>query len=310
MRPTVVRWIWWPMGSLIGFWAGTRTKDMIEALQLEFMRNALAAGILVSAVCGVIGTLVVVNRIVFLAGGIAHAAYGGIGLAFFMGWPYAAGTTGFSLLAAGAMAAVTLKAKHRADAMVGVIWAVGMAAGVVLLDLTPGYNADLMSYLFGSILAVPMADLWVMLVTAIVIALVVGAYYTDFLALSYDEEFARVRGVPVRRLYFLLVCLLAVAVVLTIRVVGLILVIALLTIPPFIAEKFTRSLLWMMALSCGLNLLFTILGLGLAYYFDLTAGACIILSAGAGFFIALALEHMLKPKPAEVQVRAPRAQEG
>jgi zinc transport system permease protein len=94
---------------------------MIEALQLEFMRNALVAGILVSVVCGVIGTLVVVNRIVFLAGGIAHAAYGGIGLAFFMGWPYVAGTTGFSLLAAGVMAAVTLKAKHRADAMVGVI---------------------------------------------------------------------------------------------------------------------------------------------------------------------------------------------
>ena len=135
---------------------------MWEALQLEFMRNALTAGILVSLVCGVIGTLVVVNRIVFLAGGIAHAAYGGIGLAFFMGWPYVAGTLGFSLFSAGVMAAVTLKARHRADAMVGVIWAVGMAIGVILLDLTPGYNADLMSYLFGSILAVPASDLWQM----------------------------------------------------------------------------------------------------------------------------------------------------
>ena len=135
---------------------------MLEVLQLEFMRNALAAGILVSVVCGVIGTLVVVNRIVFLAGGIAHAAYGGIGLAFFMGWPYVAGTAGFSLLAAGVMAAVTLKAKHRADAMIGVIWAVGMAVGVIFMDLTPGYNVDLMSYLFGSILAVPVADLWQM----------------------------------------------------------------------------------------------------------------------------------------------------
>jgi zinc transport system permease protein len=212
---------------------------MIEALQLEFMRNALAAGILVSVVCGVIGTLVVVNRIVFLAGGIAHAAYGGIGLAFFMGWPFTAGTAGVSLLAAGVMAAVTLKAKHRADAMVGVIWAVGMAAGVILLDLTPGYHVDLMSYLFGSILAVPAEDLWQMIAIGAVVILVVAWYYNDFLAMSYDDEFARLRNVPVTFLYCLLLAMIALTIVMIIRVVGLILVIALLTIPPFIAEKFT-----------------------------------------------------------------------
>lgn len=259
---------------------------MIEALQLEFMRNALAAGILVSAVCGVIGTLVVVNRIVFLAGGIAHAAYGGIGLAFFMGWPYAAGTTGFSLLAAGAMAAVTLKAKHRADAMVGVIWAVGMAAGVVLLDLTPGYNADLMSYLFGSILAVPTSDLWQMGGIAAVVILIVAWYYNDFLAMSYDDEFARLRNVPVTFLYCLLLGMIAVTVVMIIRVVGLILVIALLTIPPFIAEKFTRSLRTMMAASAALSAAFTLSGLWLSYLLNLTSGATIILVAAAGFVLA------------------------
>jgi zinc transport system permease protein len=283
---------------------------MLEILDFAFMRHALLAGLLVSVICGVMGTLAVANRLVFLSGGIAHAAYGGIGLAFFMGWPYLLGTLGFSLAAALTMAAVSLNAKHRADTVIGAIWALGMAVGVLLIDLSPGYPVDLMSYLFGSILAVPETDLWVMLVTAIVIALVVGAYYTDFLSLSYDEEFARVRGVHVRRLYFLLVCLLAVAVVLTIRVVGLILVIALLTIPPFIAEKFTRSLLWMMALACGLNVLFTILGLGLAYYFDLTAGACIILSAGAGFFFALVLERMLKPKAAVPSERMAFSQRG
>ena len=274
------------MGSLIGFWAGTRTKDMIEALQLEFMRNALAAGILVSTVCGVIGTLVVVNRIVFLAGGIAHAAYGGIGLAFFMGWPYAAGTTGFSLLAAGAMAAVTLKAKHRADAMVGVIWAVGMAVGVVLLDLTPGYHVDLMSYLFGSILAVPASDLWQMGGIGAVVILVVTWYYNDFLAMSYDDEFARLRNVPVTFLYCLLLGMIAVTVVMIIRVVGLILVIALLTIPPFIAEKFTRSLRAMMVASSILSCLFTLSGLWLSYLLNLTSGATIILVAAAGFILS------------------------
>jgi zinc transport system permease protein len=260
---------------------------MWEALQLEFMRNALAAGILVSVVCGVIGTLVVVNRIVFLAGGIAHAAYGGIGLALFMGWPYVAGTTGFSLLAAGVMAAVTLKAKHRADAMVGVIWAVGMAAGIILLDLTPGYHVDLMSYLFGSILAVPLADLWQMGAIGAIVIFVVAWYYNDFLAMSYDDEFARLRNIPVTFLYCLLLGMIALTVVMIIRVVGLILVIALLTIPPFIAEKFTGSLRGMMLLSSALSCAFTLIGLWLSYLWNLTAGATIILVAAAGFCAAV-----------------------
>lgn len=268
---------------------------MWEALQLEFLRNAFMVGILVSIVCGVIGSLVVVNRIVFLAGGIAHAAYGGIGLAFFMGWSYLAGTVGFSLVAAAVMAAVTLKAKHRADAMVGVIWAVGMAAGIILLDLTPGYNVDLMSFLFGSILAVPQADLWQMGAMGIIVIAVVTYYYNDFLAMSYDDEFARLRNVPVTFLYCLLLGMIAVTVVMLIRVVGLILVIALLTIPPFIAERFTGSLRTMMIVSSILSCLFTVTGLTLSYYLDLTAGATIILVAAAGFFIA-ALYERLKPK--------------
>lgn len=277
---------------------------MIEALELEFMRNALAAGVLVSIVCGVIGTLVVVNRIVFLAGGIAHAAYGGIGLAFFMGWPYAAGTTGVSLLAAGIMAAVTLKAKHRADAMVGVIWAVGMAAGVILLDLTPGYHVDLMSYLFGSILAVPAEDLWQMGVVGAAVILVVAWYYNDFLAMSYDDEFARLRNVPVALLYCLLLGMIALTVVMIIRVVGLILVIALLTIPPFIAEKFTASLRAMMALSAVLSCIFTVTGLWLSYWWNLTSGATIIMVAAVGFFAAL-LWDRLRPRAEAASARAP-----
>ena len=268
---------------------------MWEALQLEFVRNALMAGVLVSVVCGVIGTLVVVNRIVFLAGGIAHAAYGGIGLAFFMGWPYAVGTTGVSILSAGVMAAVTLKARHRVDAMVGVIWAVGMAIGVVLLDLTPGYNVDLMSYLFGSILAVPGSDLWQMAAIGIAVIAIVTWYYNDFLAMSYDDEFARLRNVPVTFLYCLLLGMVALTVVMIIRVVGLILVIALLTIPPFIAEKFTGSLRAMMVLSSILSGLFTIIGLWLSYLFNLTSGATIILVAAAGFFTSVLWDHF-KPR--------------
>jgi zinc transport system permease protein len=268
---------------------------MFEALQLEFIRNALAAGILVSLVCGVIGTLVVVNRIVFLAGGIAHAAYGGIGLAFFLGWPYVAGTLGVSVVSAGIMAAVTLKARHRVDAMVGVIWAVGMALGVILLDLTPGYNADLMSYLFGSILAVPASDLWQMGAIGAGVVITVTFYYNDFLAMSYDDEFARLRRVPVTFLYCLLLVMIALTVVMIIRVVGLILVIALLTIPPFIAEKFTGSLRAMMMVASLLSCFFTVSGLWLSYLFNLTSGATIILVAAVGFFAA-ALWGRFKPR--------------
>jgi len=277
---------------------------MAEALQMEFVRNALIAGALVSVVCGVIGTLVVVNRIVFLAGGIAHAAYGGIGLAFFLGWPYAVGTMGVSLLAAGVMAAVTLKARHRADAVVGVLWAVGMAAGVILLDLTPGYHTDLMSYLFGSILAVSASDLWQMGGVGIAVFAAVAWYYNDFLAMSYDDEFARLRRVPVAFLYCLLLALVALSVVMIIRVVGLILVIALLTIPPFIAEKFTGSLRAMMVLSSILSGLFTLAGLVLSYALNLTSGATIILVAAAGFFAAVLWERLRRKPPADLSAGA------
>jgi len=277
---------------------------MIEALQLEFIRNALAAGILVSLVCGVIGSLVVVNRIVFLAGGIAHAAYGGIGLAFFMGWPYVVGTLGVSVVSAGIMAAVTLRARHRADAVVGVIWAVGMAIGVILLDLTPGYNADLMSYLFGSILAVPASELWQMGAIAVGVVITVSFYYNDFLAMSYDDEFARLRRVPVTFLYCLLLVMTALTVVMIIRVVGLILVIALLTIPPFIAEKFTGSLRAMMVVASLLSCFFTVSGLWLSYLLNLTSGATIILVAAVGFFAA-ALWGRFKPRqPGNASVSA------
>ena len=266
---------------------------MIEALQFEFMQNALIAGLLSSLICGVMGTMVVVNRIVFLSGGIAHAAFGGIGLAFFFGWHYLVGTIGFSVIAALVMAIITLKAKHRADTIIGVIWAIGMAIGILLLDLTPGYNVDLMSYLFGSILAVPDTDICLMVGVGAVILAVVIYFYHDYLALSYDEEFAQIRGVKVKTLYILMIVLLALGIVMVIQVVGLILVIALLTIPPYIAEKFSKSLFQMMILSSMLGAFFTVSGLWFSYEFNLTSGASIILVAGIGFLISLGVERLL-----------------
>ncbi|MDA8141052.1 MAG: metal ABC transporter permease [Desulfobacteraceae bacterium] len=265
---------------------------MIDALQFEFMRHALLAGLLASIICGIMGTLVVVNRIVFLSGGIAHAAYGGIGLALYFGWPYLAGTLGFSLASALVMAAVSMRVKHRADTIIGVIWALGMALGIILIDLSPGYNVDLMSYLFGSILTVPGSDLLIMAGLGVLIILAAFYYYKDLLALSYDEEFAQIRGVPVKGLYIGMIALLAVTIVMVIQVVGLILVIALLTIPPFIMEKYARSLAQMMIGAILLGALFTLGGLWFSYRYNVSSGAAIIMVAGLAFLLTLLIERL------------------
>ncbi len=268
---------------------------MWEVLQFEFMRNALLAGILVSITCGIIGTLVVVNRIVFISGGIAHAAYGGIGVAFYMGFPAFLGAALFSFAVSMVMGVASLKDKQRVDAIIGVMWAVGMALGIIFIDLTPGYNVDLMSYLFGSILSVAKIDIWFMLSLSMVVLLIVFVFYKEFLAMSYDEEFSFVVGIPVRTLYFILLGMIALSVVMIIKIVGLILVIALISIPPYIAEKYTISLGKMMIFSSILGIFFTLTGLWLSYSYNLTSGATIILVAGAGFFISLASDFIRHP---------------
>lgn len=268
---------------------------MWEVLQFEFMRNALLAGILVSITCGIIGTLVVVNRIVFISGGIAHAAYGGIGAAFYMGFPPFLGAALFSFAVSMVMGVASLRDKHRVDAIIGVMWAIGMALGIIFIDLTPGYNVDLMSYLFGSILTVVRMDIWFMLSLNMILLLIVFVFYKEFLAVSYDEEFSFVVGIPVRSLYFVLLGMIALSVVMIIKIVGIILVIALISIPPYIAEKYTTSLGKMMILSSILGILFTLTGLWLSYNYDLTSGATIILVAGVGFFISLASDFLRRP---------------
>ncbi len=250
---------------------------MIEALSFDFMQHALLAGILVSFAAGIIGSLIVVNRMVFLAGGIAHTSYGGIGMAVYFGLPIFLGASLFAVGSALLIAALTLKKRHRMDTFIGLIWAVGMAIGVILVDLTPGYNVDLMSYLFGSILAVSSEDLWFMGVLLAIILVVVTVWYRDILAVSYDSEYASLRGVNVTFFYTLILILSALTVVIAIKVVGLILVIAMLTIPVYIAEKLSKSLFSMMFVSGLIATLFTLAGLWLSYTYNLTSGASIIM---------------------------------
>ena len=259
---------------------------MLEIFQYGFMRNALAAGMLVSIACGIIGTYVVINRIVFLSGGIAHAAYGGIGLGYLLGINPVIGAIAFSILASLGMGSVHRKTGERSDTIIGVMWAVGMAMGIIFLDMSPGYKVDLMSYLFGSILAVPTSDLVIMIVLNIIILTLVSLYFKELQAISFDETFAFVVNVPVDKLYLMMVCLIGLTVVMTMRIVGLIMVIALLTMPPAIAGLFVKDMKRMMVVSVLLSILFTFIGLLLSYYLNLTSGATIILVSCTAYFFS------------------------
>lgn len=266
---------------------------MLEVWQLEFMQNALAAGVLVSIACGIVGTLVTVNRIVFISGGIVHAAYGGIGLGYFFRFDPVWGAIGFSLVAGLVMGAVQRKTRQRADTIIGVIWAIGMAVGIILIDLSEGYKGDLMSYLFGSILTVPRRELVLLVVLDACTLLIVTLLYKELLAISFDETFATVRNVPVDAIYMLLMCAIAVTVVMLMQVVGLIMVVALLTIPAAIAELFVKDIKWMMLLASLFGIVFNTAGLWLSYSFNLTSGATIILVAGAAYLAALAAKPLV-----------------
>lgn len=269
---------------------------MIELLQYGFIQNAIMAGILASIACGIIGTLVVVNRIVFISGGIAHTAYGGIGLAFFLGISPLLGAGFFAVVSAVVMALITLNNKHRADTVIGVMWAFGMAFGIILVDLTPGYGVDLMSYLFGSILAVPDEDLVYMVVLDAFILAYILIYYRQIHAVSFDTEYATSMGVRSGLVYTVMLVMAALAVVLLIRVVGLILIISMLTIPPYMAEKRSSSLVSMMIISVVLSLIFTLTGLAVSYVFNLTSGASIIAVSSFCFFVYLAYEKITERK--------------
>ncbi len=257
--------------------------------QHEFLQNALLGGLLASIGCGLMGTYVVVKRISYLAGGIAHTVLGGMGIAYYFQQSTFIGALLAALLAALLIGWVKLTWRQNEDTLIGALWAIGMATGIVFISQTPGYNVDLMSYLFGNILMVPRQELYWMLALDAVIALVVLLFYKQLQAVTFDEEFARLRGVPVTGIYLLLLCMVALTVVLLIQVVGLILVIALLTLPAAIAMQYVGRLHQIMWLSIGLGIFFTSGGLGLAYAPDLPAGATIILLAGAVYVLSTLL---------------------
>jgi zinc transport system permease protein len=280
---------------------------LADVFRYEFLQHALAAGVLAGVACGIVGTWVVARRITYLAGGIAHTVLGGVGVARYLQKVHGldwldplygalAAAVGSALL----IGWVSLKAREREDTLISAMLAVGMAVGLVFITRTPGYGEDLMSYLFGNILLVGKSDLWLLAGLDAAVLLVVIGYYNRLAAVSFDPQFAGLRGVNTAFFHLLLLCVVALSVVLLISVVGIVLVIALLAIPAAIAGRFTRRLWSMMVLASVLGVVFTTGGLAVSYAPGLPAGATtILLAAGA---------YLLFQLPAVIRGRTNRGQ--
>ncbi|HOF04264.1 MAG TPA: metal ABC transporter permease [Syntrophales bacterium] len=260
-----------------------------------FLQYALLTGVLVSVACGVIGSYVVTKRITYIAGSIAHTVLGGLGAARYCqtvyGWEWfhpLYGAVLAALLAAVIIGLVSMGGRQREDTVIGALWAIGMAAGILFISRTPGYSEDLMGYLFGNILMVSPPDLWMIAGLDLLVVTVGFLFYNQFLALCFDEEFARLRGVKVEIYYVGLLCLTALTVVLLVTVVGIVMVIALLTLPAAVAGELTKRLWHMMALATMLTVIFTTAGLAVSYGPDLPAGALTVTFAGLTYLLVAA----------------------
>ncbi|MEW5925242.1 MAG: metal ABC transporter permease [Candidatus Zixiibacteriota bacterium] len=267
--------------------------EFINALfKHSFLQYALLTGLLASVACGIVGTYVVTRRITYIGGGIAHSILGGMGVAYFLSVAYRwngvkplYGAIIAALLAAIIIGLVSLKSRQREDTVISAIWAIGMALGVLFISRTPGYNQDLMSYLFGNILMVTRADLWLIAGLDALVILISILFYYQFTAVCFDEEFARVRGLNVSFYYLLLLCLTALTVVILVTVVGIVMVIALLTLPVAVAGHFTRTMWGTMILATILSIFFVVTGLAVSYEPNLPAGATVILIAGLVYLL-------------------------
>ena len=264
---------------------------MIESLQFEFFRNGLIGGVLASIACGIIGSYVVSKRIVFISGGISHACFGGIGIGYFFGFNPLIGALLFGVFSSFLMGEASLKAKEKEDTIIGVLWAVGMSLGIIFISLSKTYAPDLFSYLFGSILTITESDIKLMIFLDFFIFISVILFYKEFLAICFDEEFSRVRGLNVGFFYLFLLFLVALTTVLLLRVVGVILVIALLTIPSAIISQFFHSLKKIMLFSVLLGIFLMIAGLFLSYFLNLPSGATIVLLSSFCYLISFLLKR-------------------
>ncbi|MCH3915928.1 MAG: metal ABC transporter permease [Spirochaetia bacterium] len=255
---------------------------MIQALfHYHFLQNAFFATLLASIVCGLIGTIIVEKKLILMGGGIAHTAYGGVGLGYLLGFDPMLGAMGFSTLAALAIGHTRRKGEKDGEVTIALFWSLGMALGILFTSLMPGYPPDMNSYLFGNILAVTDADLLRMLLLTVIVVFLLVALFADWKAYLFDPEFARLSGMKVTFLEYLLLVLIALSVVVLIRLVGIILLIAMISAPAATASLLSRKLKSRMFLAMLIGEAECLAGLALSYTLDLASGAIIVIIAVA-----------------------------
>lgn len=252
--------------------------SFLSAIREElFLQNALIGGFLTSIVCGVIGPLVYVRQIGYVAGAIAHTVLGGMGIAFYYGFSPLVGAMIASIIAALIIGWVGIYHKEHEDSIINALWATGMAIGIIFIYKTPGYDVQLLSYLFGNILMITSEDIFLMLGIGAVVIFMIILFYPKFLAITFDPDFAKLRGVPIAFYNYLLLILIAISTVLLVQIVGLILVMALLLLPSATASYFSKSLPQIMFGAILGGAFFTELGIYLSYEWNYPSGAIIIL---------------------------------
>jgi zinc transport system permease protein len=252
----------------------------------DFLRHAVEAALLASISCGIIGSYIVARRMVFISGGITHASFGGIGLGYFLGIHPLISAAIFSVFSAVGIRTASRRSEIREDSAIGILWSLGMAIGIIFIFLTPGYAPNLMTYLFGSILTVTTTDLYLMAALALLTIILFTFFYRTILYISFDEEYARSHNAPVETVNYLLLILVALAIVLHIRVAGIILVISYLTIPQTTANLFVRDLRKIILFSILISFLGSTAGLIVSFYLNVPSGATIIFIFVLIFLIA------------------------
>ncbi len=257
-----------------------------ELLQYKFIVNSLFAGIFASISCGIIGTYIVTRRMVFLSGGITHASFGGIGIGYYLGLNPVIAAAIFAVFSALGIEFLSKKSDVREDSVIGILWSLGMAIGIIFVFITPGYAPNLMTYLFGSILTVSSLDILLMFLLSIILITVFIFFYRIILFVAYDQEFAQTHKVPVSFINYLLIALVALTIVLNIKIVGIILVISLLTIPQSIANLFTNEFKNIIIISIVIGLIGALMGLIISYKINIPSGASIIFSLVMFFILA------------------------
>ncbi len=266
---------------------------MIEALfQYTFMRNAFLAAILASVVTGIIGSIAIEKRLISMSGGIAHASFGGIGLGYLLGFEPIWGGLGFAIGSSVLIAKLSDNKKVKSDTLTGVLWAFGMALGILFISLAPGYMPDMTSYLFGDILSVSTDTLWYMAAFTVVIILVLTTFYHHIMIYLFDESYAKAKGIPVHILKWMVYLMIPVGIIVVVKIVGIVLAIALLTIPSSIAKLYAKSLRNVIVHAVIISTVFCLSGLTLSYYISIPSGVCIILLSTVIYLVVLGIKSI------------------